>query len=116
MKALRDLGCLLLVMLGLLWLGAEPQAGLSQTENGTLTSAQWVMPPFPDAVLEEKPAVQLLQQLPGFSALRLPSQLHAADWSLVQLNAYTANSLQLCLHGRLQQLHRVRLYPFHEFG
>ncbi|MBA4302851.1 MAG: hypothetical protein C0424_01355 [Sphingobacteriaceae bacterium] len=116
MKALRDLGSLLVVLLGLLWLGAEPQTTLSQVENGTLTSAQWVMPPFPDAVLEQKPAVQWLQQLPGFSHLRSPSQLRTADWPLVQLGAYTANKLQLCLHGQLQQLHRVRLYPFHEFG
>lgn len=103
-------------MLGLLWLGAEPQAGPTQTEIGTLTSTTWVMPPFPDAVLEQKPEVQLLQQLPGFLVVHSPSQLPAEDWSLVQLSAYTANHLQRCLHGRLQHLHRVKLYPFHEFG
>lgn len=116
MKALRDLGLLLLVLLGLFWLGGEPQAGLAPIENGTLTSAQWVLPPFPDALLEQKPVVQLSQHLPVISALRAPSQPQTAHGSLAQLWSYTASNEHRCLQGRLQQLHRIRLYPFHEFG
>lgn len=116
MKALRDLGILLLVLLGMLWLGAEPQCSSAPMNNGTLASATLLMPPLPDALLEQQPAVQLLQQMPGASALRASCDLHKAQADVLHSFQGKRSTQQLRLQGRLQLLHRVKLYPFHEFG
>lgn len=116
MKALRDLGILLLVLLGMLWLGAEPQCSSAPVDNGTLASATWLMPPFPDALLEQQPAVQLLQQISGATALRASCDLQKAQANVLHSIESNRSTQQLRLQGRLQLLHRVKLYPFHEFG
>lgn len=116
MKALRDLGILLLVLLGMLWLGAEPQCTSAPVDNGTLASATWLMPPFPDALLEQQPAVQLLQQIAGATELRTSCDLQKAQAGILHSFESKRGAQQLRLQGRLQLLHRVKLYPFHEFG
>jgi hypothetical protein len=115
-KALRDLGILLLLLLGMLWLGAEPQCSSAPVDNGTLASATWLMPPFPDALLEQQPAVQLLQQVPGAPVWRASCDPHQAQAALLHSFESGRRTQQLRLQGRLQLLHRVKLYPFHEFG
>lgn len=107
---------LLLVLLGMLWLGAEPPCTSAPVENGSLASATWLMPPFPDALLEQQPAVQLLQQIAGAAVWRASCDQHQAQLAVLQSFESDRSSQQLRLQGRLQLLHRVKLYPFHEFG
>lgn len=107
---------LLLVLLGMLWLGAEPPCTSAPLENASLASATWLMPPFPDALLEQQPVVQLLQQIPGATALRASCNLHQAQAAWLHSFHCGRNTQQLRLQGRLHLLHRVKLYPFHEFG
>lgn len=116
MKALRDLGVLLVLLLGMLWLAASPEAVHPPESNGVVQAAQLQMPPVPDALVEHLPALQF-----PVRSQALSMQLwggHTAQLSAHFLQGLSApdNWQQVRLHGRLQQLQQHRLYPFHEFG
>lgn len=116
MKALRDLGCIVLLLSGLLWLSAANDAPMPQAEEGALHAAQWVMPPFPEALLDQKPAVPFLQQVPYSSGFRVPAHAHNTDRALVQQFGRSNQRQQYGLKGVRQALRREILYPFHAFG
>jgi len=115
-KALRDLGVLLVLFLGMLWLAASPEAPQQPESNGVVAAAQLEMPPVPDALIEQLPALKLPVRSQALS-IQLWNG-HSAQLSAHFLQGLSApdNWQQVRLHGRLQQLQQHRLYPFHEFG
>ena len=116
MKALRDLGYIIGLLTGLLWLSATHDAPIAQPEEGALHAAQWVMPPFPEALLDQKPVVQLLQQVPYSTGLRAPAHAHNTDRALVQQFGRSNQRQQFVLQGMREAFRREILYPFHAFG
>lgn len=116
MKALRDLGVLLLLLLGMLWLAAVPDQEQQYVPNGVVESAQLELPPVPEALLERLPSLQLPLRAQAFGIEAWSGATAVIPAGLLQKCSAPGSWQQVRLHGQLQLLQQCRLYPFHEFG
>jgi hypothetical protein len=115
-KALRDLGCLLVVLLGLLWLAAPSAKTTAQAAVDTVNPAAWVVPPPAKASLEQMPVVQITSRVLVVAYYPWRHGVTSRTCAFAQALHQPTNWQACVLLGNIREQQRALLFPFHEFG